>query len=255
MRQRRDELILAAAILFEGSLSAEGTLGLLAQFGEFQVRLHACRTASRSHAWAEYVAARLALGKQAERCEGGDARATLVWNDGQAQMRDGWKLHPEILVLESRAMWAERVILCQHLAIGAAEIRGDFNTHLLRALLPALLRLVLKTRDPLRVIKLQHNALGRVGPSARPPRATAPAASVDEMLERVIRVLGASAAMQRLWRRRLAISIAPWTQATRAMTSKPSIAELRTVTSNCIADSRTKGMQIRIGTCLKTSIA
>ena len=64
-----------------------------------------------------------------------------------------------------------------------------------------------------------------------------------------------SAAMQKLWLMRLTISIVPWTSATLATMSKPTIDESRITTSNCTADSRTQDMRSRIGNCSKTSIA
>src|ERR1700704_1903288 len=130
------------------------------------------------------------LRRKAKRSKSGDARAALVRNYGQAQMGDRREFQPQLFVLKDRTLRAEGVLLHEHLAVGAAVIRGDLHAHLLRALLPTLLHLVNKPGNPLGVIELEHDSLGHITPGARPTCTPPPAVPVDEVLEGVIRVLG-----------------------------------------------------------------
>src|SRR4030088_46199 len=132
----------------------------------------------------------IGLGEKAKRSKSGDAGAALVRNYGQAQMGDRGEFQPQLLVLKDRALRTEGVLLYEYLAVGAAVIRGDLHAHLLCALLPTLLHLVNEARDLLRVIELEHDSLGRIGPGARPMCATAPTVPVDEVLDGMSRVLG-----------------------------------------------------------------
>jgi hypothetical protein len=62
------------------------------------------------------------LGEKTKRSESGHARATLVRNDDQAEMGDRGEIQPQVLVLKRRTLRAERVLLRQDLAVGAAVI-------------------------------------------------------------------------------------------------------------------------------------
>jgi hypothetical protein len=105
-------------------------------------------------------------------------------------MGDRREVQPQFLVLKGRTLRAEGILLHEDLAVGVAVIRGDLHAQLLRALQPTLLHLVHKTGDPLGMIELEHDSLGHITPGACPTCATAPAVPVDQVLERVTRVLG-----------------------------------------------------------------
>src|SRR4051794_37156633 len=94
-----------------------------------------------------------------------------------------------VLVIKRRALRSGGVIMRQNLAVSAYVIRPDFHAHLLSTLLQTLLRLVDDTGDPLRVVELEHNVLGYIGPGARPTRGTRPEVPVNQVLERMSRVL------------------------------------------------------------------
>src|ERR1700730_15686942 len=100
------------------------------------------------------------------------------------------EVQPQVLVLKGRTLRAEGVLLHQHLAVGATVIRGYLHTDLLRALLPTLLHLVHKTGDWLGEIELKHDVLGGILPRARPTCGAPTEVPVDQVLERVIWVLG-----------------------------------------------------------------
>jgi len=105
-------------------------------------------------------------------------------------MGDRWKIQTQFLVLKGRSLRAKGVFLRKYLPVSATAIGGDFHAHLLRARLPTLLHLVNETGDPLWVIKLKHNELGRIGSGAGPTCATAPMATIDEVIEWIARILG-----------------------------------------------------------------
>src|ERR1700730_825111 len=132
----------------------------------------------------------ICLREKAKRSKSRDARATLVRNYGQAQMGDRGEFQPQLLVLKSRTLRAEGVLLHEHLAVGAAVIRGDLHAHLLRALLPTLLHLVDEAGDLLGLIELEHDSLGRISPGSRPTCATLARVPVDQVLDGMGRVLG-----------------------------------------------------------------
>ena len=105
-------------------------------------------------------------------------------------MGERCKIQPQIFVLKGRSLRAKGVVLRQHLPICATAIGGNLHAHLLRARLPTLLHLVNKMGDPLWAIELKHNELGRIRPGAGPTGATTPTAPIDEVIERMVRILG-----------------------------------------------------------------
>jgi hypothetical protein len=100
------------------------------------------------------------------------------------------ELQAQILMLESRTAWTERVLLDDNSVIASARICRRFDVHLLRALALELLYLVHQTPDGLWPIELQHELLGGVGPRRCPIGATRTCVLVHHVLDGMSWVFG-----------------------------------------------------------------
>src|SRR6185437_13505400 len=100
-------------------------------------------------------------------------------------MRDPGEIESQVLVLKRRPLWAEGILLHQHLPVRVAVIRRHFYSHLLCAFLTALLDLVREPGNPLRGIERQHDPLSCVRTGAGPTGTAGPATAVHEMLQRL----------------------------------------------------------------------
>jgi hypothetical protein len=100
-------------------------------------------------------------------------------------MADLEKVEALFFALVRGSPGAEGVLLNQDLAIRSAPILRDFHADLLGALALCLLDLVQESGDGLRLIKLYHDLLGRVGARTAPARCSGAGASVQQVFDRV----------------------------------------------------------------------
>src|SRR6185437_15990757 len=111
-------------------------------------------------------------------------RAAFVRNDYQPDMGDLTKVNAEVLTLVRRAVWAERVLLHEDLAICLPTIRREFHDDLLSPLHEQFLCIENHAPDPLRSIELQDDLLGCILPAAQPPSGTPTRSAIQEVFDR-----------------------------------------------------------------------
>jgi hypothetical protein len=92
-------------------------------------------------------------------------------------------------VLVGGSPGAEGVLLNQDLAVRSASILRDFHAHFLGALAHCLFDLVHELRDGPGPIKFHHDLLNHVGARADPSRGSRTGASVQQVFDRVARIL------------------------------------------------------------------
>src|SRR5271168_3314565 len=85
---------------------------------------------------------------------------------------------------------AEVVFLNQDLPIGSTSVPRDFNAYFLGTLSHRLFNFVHEPRDRLRLIKFNDDMLKGVGTRAHPTGGARAGASVEQILNRVCRILG-----------------------------------------------------------------
>jgi hypothetical protein len=100
------------------------------------------------------------------------------------------EVEPLFFALVGSSPGAKGVFLNQDLAVRSASILGDLHAHLLGALAHRLFDLVLEPRDGLRLIELHYDLLDHVGARTDPTRGSRAGASVQQVFDRVGRILG-----------------------------------------------------------------
>ena len=100
------------------------------------------------------------------------------------------ELQAQILMLECRTAWTERVLLDDNSVIASARICRRFDVHLLRTLMLRLLYFVHETRDGLRPIEHEYELLGGIGLRRRPTGATRTCVLVQQVLDGMSWVFG-----------------------------------------------------------------
>ena len=150
-------------------------------------------TSGRSNAAANFSQIvpirRFGLTEEAERSECRRAGAALVWNNRETEMANLGEVEPLFFALVGGSLGAEGVFLNQDLAVRSASILGDFHAHLLGALAHCFFDLVHEPRDRLGVIKLHHDLFDHVGARTDPTRGSGARASVQQVFDRVRRIL------------------------------------------------------------------
>ena len=129
------------------------------------------------------------LTEEAERRERRRAGAVLVWNNRQSEMASLDKVEALFFALVRGSPGAEGVLLNQDLVVRLTFIFRDFHADFLGALPHCLLDLVDKPRDRLRLVKFHDDMLDGVGARADPTGGSVAGASVQQMLDRVGRIL------------------------------------------------------------------
>jgi hypothetical protein len=127
--------------------------------------------------------------EETERCERRRAGAVLVWNNSQTEMASLEEVKALLFALVRGSPWAEGVLLNQDLAVRSTSILRDFHAYFLSALSNCLLDLVREPWDCLRLVEFHDDLLDHIGARTNPTRASGPGASVQQMLDRVARLL------------------------------------------------------------------
>jgi hypothetical protein len=89
-----------------------------------------------------------------------------------------------------RSPGTEGVFLNQNLPLRSASVLRDFNAHLLGTLTHRSFDFAHESQDRLRLVKINDDMLNGIGAGAHPPGGARAGASVEQILNRLSRILG-----------------------------------------------------------------
>src|SRR6516165_4192748 len=129
------------------------------------------------------------LSEKAERRHRRVSGAVLIWDNRETQTVDLEKVEAQLFELVSGSRRAEVVFLNQDLAVRSTSIFRDFDADFLGPLFYWLLHLIHQSRDRLRLVKFHDDPLDGIRTRTDPTCSSRPGASIQQMLDRVSRVL------------------------------------------------------------------
>jgi hypothetical protein len=129
------------------------------------------------------------LSEEPERGKRRRTRAALVGNNGETEMANLEEIEALFFALIGGSPGAEGVLLNQGLAVGSTAVLRHLHAHFLSTLPHRLFDLIDEPRDRLRLVKFYNDLLGGVGARAEPARRAGAGTSIQQMLDRVSRIL------------------------------------------------------------------